>query len=284
MSDPLLNLLRPAHLTHVVDVGANPIDGAPPYKHMLAQGLCRVTGFEPQPQALTELIRLKGPLETYLPQALGAGGDATLNVCQYSGWTSLLKPSAAALAVFPQFQTNATVIQQLPMLTHKLDEINDVLPFDLLKIDVQGAEMDVFSGAIRHLKNAVAIQTEVSFIALYEKQPTWGEVDVFLRTLGFVPHGFVDIKRWPIAPLEFHGTAQQGIHQLLEADVVYVKDFVSPTDLSDEQLKQLSMVMHHCYQSHDLSARCIKCLVDRGALQTDSLQRYVDLLNHTNHP
>jgi FkbM family methyltransferase len=284
MSDELLSLLRPAHLTHVVDVGANPIDGAPPYKHMLTQGLCTVTGFEPQPQALTELNRLKGPLETYLPQALGAGGEAILNVCQYSGWTSLLQPSAAALAVFPQFQPNAKVIQQLKVLTHKLDDIRDVRPFDLLKIDVQGAEMDVFKGAIRHLENAVAVQTEVSFIALYEKQPTWGEVDVFLRTLGFVPHAFVDIKRWPIAPLEFHGASQQRIHQLLEADVVYVKDFVSPTDLSDEQLKHLTMIMHHCYQSHDLSARCIQCLIDRGTLHSDSLQRYVDLLNQNKRP
>jgi FkbM family methyltransferase len=279
MPDKLLSLLSPAQLTHVVDVGANPIDGDPPYKNMLSQGLCTVTGFEPQKEALAALNQRKGPLETYLPQALGAGGQATLNVCEYSGWTSLLQPSPAALTVFPQFQPNAKVIEQIQLLTHKLDDISEVRPFDLLKIDVQGAEMDVFQGAIHHLKNAVAVQTEVSFIALYENQPTFGQVDVYLRALGFVPHGFVDIKRWPIAPLQFHGSAQQSIHQLLEADIVYVKDFVNPASMSDEQLKHLSLIMHHCYQSHDLSARCIQCLVDRGALPGESLQHYVDQLN-----
>ena len=279
MPDKLLSLLSPGQLTHVVDVGANPIDGDPPYKNMLSQGLCTVTGFEPQKEALTALNQRKGPLETYLPQALGAGGQATLNVCEYSGWTSLLQPSPAALTVFPQFQPNAKVIEQIQLLTHKLDDISEVRPFDLLKIDVQGAEMDVFQGAIHHLKNAVAIQTEVSFIALYENQPTFGQVDVYLRALGFVPHGFVDIKRWPIAPLQFHGSAQQSIHQLLEADIVYVKDFVNPASMSVEQLKQLSLIMHHCYQSHDLSARCIQCLVDKGALPSESLQHYVDQLN-----
>ena len=238
-----------------------------------------MTGFEPQEAALEELIQRKGPLETYLPQALGAGGLATLNVCQYSGWTSLLRPNSAALNVFPQFQPNAKVIEQIQVLTHKLDDIGEVRPFDLLKIDVQGAEMDVFHGATQHLKNAVAIQTEISFIALYDNQPTFGQVDIFLRALGFVPHGFVDIKRWPIAPLEFHGAAQQSVHQLLEADMVYVKDFVNPDGMSDEQLKQLSLIMHHCYQSHDLSARCIQCLVDRGSLPSESLKRYVDQLN-----
>lgn len=279
MPDALLSLLQPAHLTHVVDVGANPIDGAPPYKSMLSQGLCTVTGFEPQEAAWHELIQRKGPLETYLPQALGAGGLATLNVCQYSGWTSLLRPNSAALNVFPQFQPNAKVIEQIQVHTHKLDDISEVRPFDLLKIDVQGAEMDVFHGATQHLKNAVAIQTEISFIALYDHQPTFGQVDMYLRELGFVPHGFVDIKRWPIAPLQFHGAAQQSVHQLLEADMVYVKDFVNPEGMSDEQLKQLSLIMHHCYQSHDLSARCIQCLVDRGTLPSESLQRYVDQLN-----
>jgi FkbM family methyltransferase len=279
MSDALLSLLQPAHLTHVVDVGANPIDGTPPYKNMLSQGLCHVTGFEPQESALHELIQRKGPLETYLPQVLGAGGLATLNVCQYSGWTSLLRPSTAALNVFPQFQPNAKVLEQIQVLTHKLDDISEVRPFDLLKIDVQGAEMDVFHGATEHLKNAVAIQTEISFIALYDNQPTFGQVDVYLRTLGFVPHGFVDIKRWPIAPLEFHGSAQQSVHQLLEADIVYVKDFVHLDGMSDEQLKQLSLIMHHCYQSHDLTARCIQCLIDRGALPSESLRHYVDHLN-----
>ena len=148
MSDELLSLLSPARLTHVVDVGANPIDGAPPYKQMLSQGLCTVTGFEPQEQALAALNERKGPLETYLPHALGSGGQATLNICQYSGWTSLLQPSAAALAVFPQFQANAKVVAQMPVFTHKLDDIHEVRPFDLLKIDVQGAEMAVFQGAL----------------------------------------------------------------------------------------------------------------------------------------
>ena len=46
-SDALFDLLPPDHLTAVVDIGANPIDGDPPYKGMLAAGLCTVIGFEP---------------------------------------------------------------------------------------------------------------------------------------------------------------------------------------------------------------------------------------------
>lgn len=279
MSDFLLNLLAPQRQTHVVDVGANPIDGDPPYKDMLSQGLCSVTGFEPQADALAELNRRKGSLETYLPYAVGRGGEAELKVCRYPGWTSLLQPRAAALQAFPVFQTNATVDAYMPVRTHRLDELSELAPFDFLKIDVQGSELDVFDGAQNHLQQAVVIQTEMPFIALYEGQPTLGVLDQALRHLGFVPHCFASVKKCPIAPLNMQGGDGAGVHQLLEADVVYVKDFIQPITMSDEQLKQLSLIMHHCYRSFDLSARCIDQLQQRAAVPKGALQRYVDHLN-----
>lgn len=276
MPEFLLNLLSPQRQTHVVDVGANPIDGDPPYLDMLAQGLCCVTGFEPQADALAELNRRKGKLETYLPYVVGRGGAAELKVCRYPGWTSLLQPRAAALQAFPVFQTNATVDAYMSVNTHRLDDLAELAAFDFLKIDVQGSELDVFEGAQKHLQHAVAIQTETSFIALYEGQPTFGALDQALRQMGFVPHCFAAVKKCPIAPLNVQG---EGVHQLLEADVVYVKDFIEPITMNDEQLKQLCLLMHHCYRSFDLSARCIDILQQRAALPKDALQRYVNHLN-----
>ncbi len=67
MTTTFADFLTPQRATEVVDVGANPIDGKPPYTAMLSAGLCRVTGFEPQEQALLELEQRKGPNEHYLP-------------------------------------------------------------------------------------------------------------------------------------------------------------------------------------------------------------------------
>jgi FkbM family methyltransferase len=248
---------------------------------MLAQGLCRVTGFEPQQEALAQLNERKGNLENYLPYVIGRGGQAELKVCRYPGWTSLLQPRQAALQVFPQFQDNATVTSFLPVHTHRLDDLTEVQPFDFLKIDVQGAELDVFEGARQHLQQAVAIQTEVSFIALYEGQPTLGVVDQALRSMGFVPHRFAQIKHWPIAPLVVSTPDGSGAHQLLEADMVYVKDFIEPVAMDNEQLKHLALLMHHVYASVDLVGRCIDLLQRRAAVSADSLQRYVDHVNQS---
>ena len=56
----LLDVLKPQRITEIVDIGANPIDGDPPYKPMLMAGeICRVTGFEPQETALKKLNEKK---------------------------------------------------------------------------------------------------------------------------------------------------------------------------------------------------------------------------------
>src|SRR4051794_29170158 len=72
---PLVDLLAAERLTSVPDSGATPIAGAPPYARMLRAGLCTVTGFEPQPEALAELNARKGPLEHYLPDVVGDGAE-----------------------------------------------------------------------------------------------------------------------------------------------------------------------------------------------------------------
>jgi hypothetical protein len=50
--EKLHDMIRSQRLTSVVDIGANPIDGSPPYQPMLANGVCTVIGFEPQRPAL----------------------------------------------------------------------------------------------------------------------------------------------------------------------------------------------------------------------------------------
>ena len=127
MNSALTDLLSPQRLTEVVDIGANPIDGEPPYTRMLSAGLCRVTGFEPQEQALLELQQKKGLNEYYLPYAVGDGGMHTLNICKASGMASLLEPDPKALALFGMFSQFGEVIRQVPIETRKLDDISEII-------------------------------------------------------------------------------------------------------------------------------------------------------------
>ncbi|MCA1388112.1 FkbM family methyltransferase [Bradyrhizobium sp. IC3123] len=273
--DLLNNLLQPARLTSVIDVGANPIDGEPPYRAMLQRRLCTVVGFEPQEEALVELNARKSDLESYYHYVIGNGHKAKLRLCRLPGMTSLLLPDQNALSHFAKFSEWGSVVSEHPVHTRRLDDIAEIGHLDFLKIDVQGSELAVFGGARQKLKQAVVIETEVSFLCLYKDQPTFGDIDAELRKQGFVPHAFTAVKQRMIAPLSDPSNPHAAMNQLLEADIVYVRNFMRPADMTVEQLKHLAMISHHCYRSFDLAANCIHHLIARKSIPDQSIHDYM---------
>jgi len=274
-SDLLRSLLRPIRLTSIVDIGANPIDGAPPYKSMLEKRLCRVIGFEPQANALEALNARKTDLETYYPYVIGNGHKGKLHVCKASGMTSLLTPDPHALSHFANFSEWGTVVAEHPVQTRRLDDIIEIKDLDLLKIDVQGSELAVIGSARQKLKQAVAIQAEISFLPIYKEQPTAGDIDIELRRQGFIPHAFVAFNKRMIAPLFDPSNPYAAMNQLVEADIVYVRNFMRPHEMTVEQLKHLAMIAHHCYGSFDLAGNCIHHLIARKAIPETSSYDYM---------
>lgn len=276
--DALSGLLRPDRLTAVVDIGANPIDGDPPYKVMLGRRLCTVTGFEPQAEALAALNERKSGLETYLPYAVGDGGEGTLRITHAPGMTSLFEPNPAVLNCFNGFPIWGTVLKEMPVSTRRLDDIAELAALDMLKIDVQGSELAVFKGGRERLKRAVAVQTEVSLVPLYKDQPVLGDIDLELRSVGLVPHHFAAINRRMILPAYNADQPFGGVNQAIEADIVYVRDFTRPDDMDDEQLKHLALISHHCYGSYDLAIHCLDRLAQRGVIASDAVTSFIEAL------
>jgi FkbM family methyltransferase len=280
-TDPLYQLLQPERRTAIVDLGANPIEGAPPYRTLVDRGLATVIGFDPQPAVLDELLQSGRSLETYLPYAVGDGTTQTLHICAASGMTSFLKPDPRTLRLFPLFPEFGKVERTQEFPTRTLDSIDEIGRIDFMHIDVQGSELPVFQHGRRKLASAVAIQTEVSFVPLYENQPPFGEVDAELRSQGFIPHAFANINRQIIAPMMVNNNPRQGLNQLLEADAVYVRDFRDKSNLSDEQLRHLALLMHHCYRSFDLALYCLLALEERGCVPGGVNARYLEILRTT---
>ncbi len=274
----LFNILNPSRLTEVVDIGANPIDGDPPYKFMLEKGLCRVTGFEPQEAALSELNQKKGANERYLPYAIGDGDTHTLNICRASGMTSLLTPDPLKLSLFKELATLSEVLKQVTLPTLRLNDLAEISQIDFLKMDIQGGELQVLRAGRDKLKHTVAIQVEIPFVTLYKDQPSMGEIDLELRALGLMPHCFAAIKKWPISPCIVNNNPRQALNQLLEADLVYVRDISQPEFLTDEQLKHLALIAHHCYQSYDLALHCIWLLEQRLVFASGVQQEYLAVI------
>jgi FkbM family methyltransferase len=175
----LFDIVKPARLTSIVDIGANPLDGgSPPYASMLLSGLCEVTGFEPLAAALAELQKRKSPRERYLSYVIADGHKHQLRTCKAWGMTSLFEPDMTTLSLFDVLKELGQVIERTEVDSKCLDDVDEIAFLDFLKMDIQGAELMVLQHGRNKLKQAIAVQAEVSFITLYQNQPAMGEVTV----------------------------------------------------------------------------------------------------------
>ncbi len=241
----------------IVDIGANPLDGVPPYEQLLRAGDADIIGFEPNPAALAKLNELKGPTETYLPYAIGDGERHTLNFCQAPGMTSLLKPNREVLELFHGFPDWGTVVGTEEVDTRRLDDIAETADIDMVKIDIQGGELMALSHAKKRLKTTLVIQTEVEFMPMYEGQPLFSEVEIFLRKQGFMLHRFYPAVSRVMRPLLVDNNIYAGLSQLFWADAIFVRDVTRLNLLSDQQLLKMAAILHDCYGSIDVVLRLL---------------------------
>lgn len=270
----LAGLLNDPDPVRIVDIGANPIDDEPQYATLLATGLGRVIGFEPQREALARLLQLAGPQETYLPYAVGDGNTHELRICASDGFSSLLEPDPRQLELLTDFPKLAQVLAREQIDTVRLDDIAEIDGVDLLKMDVQGGELAVLEGGRERLKDCVAVQTEVGFHRLYEGAPTFGDVDRELRGLGLRPAAFVSLRTWPLAPTQWADPWEADARQLVEADLLYVRDLTAMASWTPRQLKSLALIAHGVYRSVGLVLRCLDQLTRAGDIPKDALATY----------
>jgi len=270
-------LLALEDCVRIVDVGANSIEGDPPYQNLVQFSLCHVTGFEPQVETV-----VLGPGNahcTTLPWALGDGEKIEFRRCLHSGFSSALEPAQETMAVFTQYAPNATVMGRTQLPTRRLDDVAEIGILDYLKIDIQGGELTVLANGREKLKDTVFVHTEVSFVPLYENQPTLGDVDNELRRQGFIPHCFGGIKKAIIPPMLLDNDPWKTINQLLDGDMVYVRDFRHLGLLSDRQLRVMALIAHGCYGSFDLAYYLLLELIRREAVSPDSGETYLGVVN-----
>jgi FkbM family methyltransferase len=241
----------------VIDIGANPIDADPPYAAMLRAGDAEVVGFEPNPSALAVLDSRRGPLERYFPHAIGDGERHTLHICQAPGMTSLLEPDPAVLGLFHGFPDWGRVVATEPVETRRLDDLPETAGADLLKLDIQGAELMVLRHAEARLRDAVVIQAEVEFLPLYRNQPLFSDIDLFLRARGFVLHRFHPTVSRAVQPMMVNNDPYAGLGQLVWADAVFIRDLCALDALSDRQLLAMAAILHDCYGAYDIAFRLV---------------------------
>ena len=249
----ILKILPSPPVVQVVDIGANPIEGDPNYKPLLTAGVARVVGFEPIPEALAELKQAAGPHETYLPHALGDGGEHELHICRASGMSSFLPGNTKLFDYFHGFDKWSEVRRTVKLGTTRLDDIHVIDDVDLLKLDVEGFELEILKHGLTKLAMATIVQIEVNFLPMHLGQPLFAEIDHFMRAHGFVIHKFANINSRVFRPLVINRNAYGGLSQILWTDALYVRDFTHFDELAPDKLLKVAIMLHEAYGSVDLA-------------------------------
>lgn len=176
----------------VLDVGAN----RGQFALIAAERFPRaeIVCFEPLagPRAVLERVFQDGATVRVVGTAVAASAKASeMFVSRANDSSSLLRPSDLQLATFP----GTDVVETVTFMTERLDVLlngDELARPILLKIDVQGTELEVLRSAGRLLDEVDTVLVECSFVELYHGQSLADEIIRFLHDRSFRLAGIVN--------------------------------------------------------------------------------------------
>jgi len=177
------------HPNTIIDVGANRGQFA-----LLCRSLfpnAKIIAFEPLTKSaeIFQKLFINDANIQLMPCALGKQHAQMVMHISHQDDSSSLLPITQQAQVFPG--TEEKDIQTVTV--YRLDEIltkKDIISPALLKIDVQGYELEVLEGGQSLLQLFDMIYVECSFFELYEGQALANQVIAFLQNQGFQLSGF----------------------------------------------------------------------------------------------
>ena len=185
----LLELLHDADIRVIYDIGANVGTWTLLAKSILPHA--HVHAFEPLPKHCDAFSATTSQLDDVVLHRVALGAeekDAKLLVTDFSDASSIL-----SLTDFGQSAFGIREVEQFPIRTIPLDHYRETHRLswpDLIKLDVQGYELEVLKGGQECLKAAKAVLSEVSFSEYYAGQCLFHDLANFLADAGLFVRAF----------------------------------------------------------------------------------------------
>ncbi len=209
----LVSYLERHNIDCVLDIGANLGQFTCSLRDMGYRG--EVVSFEALPDTHATLSDTARADEawTVAPRMAVAdrNGETVFNVADNAVSSSLHAPDPSLRAEGISFQDEKRITVPMHTLETALADLGIAGKRMFLKMDVQGAEMEVLLGAIPILPQVVGVLSEMSVTPLYEGQHTYLAVDATIREKGF--------DLWDLET----GFRSAETHRLLQFDAIYFR-------------------------------------------------------------
>lgn len=177
----------------VIDIGANRGQFALAARRCLPGA--RIVSFEPLPGPATvfRTVFAGDPQITLHETAISPHrGRTTIHIAQRDDSSSLLPITAAQNALFPGTAETGTALVDAGPLAEYVEPKTIEAPA-MLKLDVQGFELQALRGCEALLERFAWVYVECSFMELYAGQSLADEVVAWLHDRGFALHGLYNI-------------------------------------------------------------------------------------------
>jgi hypothetical protein len=179
---------------------------------------------------------------------------------------SLYKPSEDLLSLYQSYEV-VYLKSKTTVDTITLDNFvaaNNIGPIDFIKIDVQGAELDIFKGGKKTLEDVLEIVCEVEFVPLYDNQPLFGDVCKFLSDYDLMFSKFLGMCGRSLRPLIYNNDVNFPSHHHW-SDAIFIRHVQKISQLNDEKLLKLSLLAA-VYDIADLTLYCLSKFDERNSL------------------
>ena len=243
----------------ILEIGAVPVLEKPEPFHLLLDIFpgSKVIAFEVDEDLCDKQnVSARSGMKFY-PVALGNAEETReFYETEHPMCSSLYKPNEDFLRLYNCLDV-AYIKKKNNIDTVSLDHFmqsHDIGTADFIKIDIQGAELDVFKGGINTIRDIVAIRCEVEFVPLYENQPLFGDVCQFLDKHGIMFHKFFGLSGRTLRPIvlrDDEGFATQHMW----SDAMFIRNIFKVPEMTSLQLLKLA-VFSFMYGSLDLTYFC----------------------------
>ena len=266
MKDPIKELVEIIKKNKIdykftlIDIGARTIEKSKPRFHKILEYFpsSEIIGFEIEKEVCDQMNSEAAKGVKYFPFALGENNEKRkLYITENPMCTSLYKPNENLAKLYHALEY-MNLKKETEIETITLDSFVNkysIDAIDFIKIDVQGAELDILKGSKKLLSNVIKIVCEVEFLPLYHDQPLFGDISEFLSKYNFMFNKFLGVSGRTLKPL-IANKDKSVASQHMWTDAIFIQHINKIQNLTDEKLLKLS-VLAAIYNSLDLTFFCL---------------------------
>lgn len=138
--------------------------------------------FDPDPRS--NLVHAKN-IKNFRSGLWSEQTERKLNLAYFPDASSIFYPNDNLTKYFPKIHQNHSIIGDEKIVLETIDSLIDY-EIECLKIDVEGAEMEIIKGGEKALQNLLGLKIEVRFQEVFKDSPTFESVHSSLLQMGLM--------------------------------------------------------------------------------------------------